>query len=224
MIEVELGPGEVAWIEVDGHLVEVRGPEVTAGPRTPAPAGPGATATAPTPSVVQRPVAQDIPKRRVTARIAGPAGAVIEAREGDGWRRVCVAPCRAEVAAGTALRATAPAGRGPLWDMPTSRPYAVPEDGGAIDLTVKPGSRQQRAGGAGLAILSGAGVAIGLAMLRTSGSLDPPSRRSYEGAIVVGMASLTLITGVAMVVSGRTRIAPAKAPRRVALAPGGLAF
>ena len=71
--------------------------------------------------------------------------------------------------------------------------------------------------------LRASGVAAGVLMIRNTEIYDGPAGRSYEGAAVAGMATITLIAGVVLAVTGKTRIREGL-HRRVSMIPGGVRF
>lgn len=135
------------------------------------------------------------------------------------WVPVCVAPCRAQVPAGSLLRV--PKDRD--HDVSGSRTFRLGEDRASATLDIKAGSRKQRLAGIGAALISASGVAAGALMIHNTEIYDGYAGRSYEGAAVVGMASITLIAGIVLAVKGKSRIREGRRSR-VAMIPGGVAF
>lgn len=230
IIEVEVGPGEVVEIEVDGVRRVIEGPPVSAPPPVVRPTPERAPRGATPPPVELPPPAFEGPRPRVessvrkdtvSVRIASPTRMTLEMRVGEGWRPLCGTPCSVEVPRDAELRVSP---RDNRKDTPVSRSFRVPDDRASIDLVVRPGSKQQRGGGVGLALLSAAGILTGAVMVEGSARYSPPGQRTYEGYIVVGLASLTFALGVGMAVTGRTRVIERKSKNRLALVPGGVAF
>jgi len=212
---------EVIEIEVpDGYGVEV---EIVDGSETSAPA---IAEPAPTPMVIS-PTPAIVPMASVAAPVTMTAVELRSRRHVpverfddriDGWVHVCVAPCRAQVPAGSLLRVPSSGDH----DVSGSRVLRLDRDDAAVSLDIHAGSRKQRRAGFGLAAISASGVATGAIMVRNTATYADPARRSYEGLLVVGMAAITLVAGVGMALAGKTRIRESR--RRVALLPNGVAF
>ena len=61
-------------------------------------------------------------------------------------------------------------------------------------------------------------------MVRNTTKYVDPNRRTYEGYLVIGMATLTMIAGISMALSGKSRLRERRADKRVAMIPMGVAF
>jgi len=222
-ILIEAPPGARVEVQRRHGLIEVlideAPPQPPPQPRAaPSPAHAHAAAGPPlTPSPAQPPPAQ-----LVELRLRSPERMNLERWVDGAWRHICASPCQIRVPQGADLRVTPAAGKRSR--APASRVFHLPPDRAAVDLTVRPGDREQRAGGLGLAFLSTGGLAAGLLMVDATARFDDRSRRSYEGYIVLGLASLTFLTGVAMAATGRTQVREVKSGRRLAWIPGGAAF
>lgn len=228
VIEVEVGPGEVVEIEVDGERRVIEGPPLQQAPTlrptpstAPRRAAPPVEPPPPVFEVARPRVESPVRKDMVSVRIASPTRMILEMRAGAGWRPLCGTPCSVEVPRDAELRVSP---RDNRKDTPASRSFHVPDDRASVDLVVRPGSKQQRGGGVGLALLSAAGILTGAVMVEGAARYSPPGQRTYEGYIVVGLASLTFALGVGMAVTGRTRVVERRTKNRLALVPGGVAF
>jgi hypothetical protein len=194
-------------------------------PSLPQPAPAAAAAAAPPVTPTAPPLADaptQPPPAMVTVRLSAPERMNLERWVDGAWQRLCASPCQHLVPQGAELRVTPAAGKRSR--APASRVFHAPHDRRAIHLTVRPGDREQRAGGVGLALISAGGIASGLLMVDATARFEDRDRRSYEGFIVLGLASLTFLTGVAMAATGRTQVRELKSGRRLALIPGGAAF
>lgn len=227
VIEIEVPEGSVVEYEIyeEGGVRVVRPRIVPAPPAptpapviTPAPAPPPAAAPPPAP----RPVAAPSPRAAPTVEVAFRSPTHLEIQRFNQatseWINVCWAPCKARVPKDAILRV----GRG--GDVPRSRPFMLPEEGRQHAVVIEPGSRRQRSAGIGIAALSSFGLITGAVMVDATARFEDRSRRSYEGYVVLGMAGLTFIAGVAMAASNRTKVREGREGRRLALLPGGFAF
>ncbi|MEZ4383706.1 MAG: hypothetical protein R3A79_20410 [Nannocystaceae bacterium] len=225
---------EVVEIEVpEGYEVEYEIIEEGAAPVAPAQPAPAPVQPAPAPQVyAPAPVPAAPPMPPVPPPSVAPAMTTVDLhaeraapierydRAIGVWVPVCVAPCRARVPAGSTLRVRADRRH----DLARSGRYRLDSDRERVALDVRAGSRQKRAAGIGLAILSATGVGTGLMMVRNTTHYSDPARRSYEGYIVMGMAAVTMIAGVGMALSSKSRLRERKAKGRVAMLPMGVAF
>jgi len=221
VIEIEVPEGYVVEYEiVDGDASATVVPAPTLQPAAPAPvAAPSVIPTVAPRAVPVRPAEVTPAMTSLELRSRKPAAVERYDRRRGGWVPVCVAPCRAEVPAGSLLRV--PKDRN--HDVSGSRTFRLDEDRASVRLDIKPGSRKQRWAGVGAALISASGVAAGALMIHNTVIYDGPAGRSYEGAAVVGMASITLIAGVVLAVTGKSRIREGRSSR-VAMIPGGVAF
>ncbi|MEZ4454070.1 MAG: hypothetical protein R3B09_31740 [Nannocystaceae bacterium] len=165
-----------------------------------------AAAPAPTPTVE---VSFHSPTRLLVQRFVPTTGA---------WVDVCWAPCRAYVPRDASLRTAR------KHDIPKSKPFRLHGDRDRHALVIRPGSRQQQGAGIGVALLSMVGMVTGAVMVDATARFADHDRRSYEGYLVLGMASVTYVAGIAMAIANRTAVREAPKGRRLALIPGGVAF
>ncbi len=221
VIEIEVPEGyEVEYEIIDGETTATVVPAPTLQPAPPA-----APITAPVvaPTLAPRPApvasAPALPMTTVDLRSRQPAAVERYDERRGSWVPVCVAPCRAEVPAGSLLRV--PKDRD--HDVSRSRAFRLDKERDWMTLDVDPGSLKQRRAGVGAALISATGVAAGLIMIRNTEYYGGHAGRSYEGAAVAGMASITLVAGVVLAATGRSKIRKGDASR-VALIPGGIAF
>lgn len=230
-IIIDAPPGARVDVHDRDGVIEViidESPSPSPSPPQPAPASAAALPATPAapPATPAAPPLVDAPTQpppaMVTVRLSAPERMNLERWVDGAWQRLCASPCQHLVPQGAALRVTPAAGKRSR--APASRVFHAPHDRSAIHLTVRPGDREQRAGGVGLALISAGGIASGLLMIDATARFEDRDRRSYEGFIVLGLASLTFLTGVAMAATGRTQVRELKSGRRLALIPGGAAF
>lgn len=223
VIEIEVPEGSSVEYEIyeEGGVRVVR-PRVVPPPAAPSPP-PVTIAPAPAPvPAPPAPVAARPPRPTPTVEVSFHSSTHLEVQRFDPaarqWVNVCWAPCKARVPKDATLR-IARSG-----DIPRSRPFSLPAERDRHALVIDAGSRRQRGAGIGIAALSSFGLVTGAVMIDATARFDDRSRRSYEGYVVLGMATLTFIAGVAMAASNRTKVREAPKGRRLALLPGGFAF
>lgn len=220
VIEIEVPEGyEVEYEIIDGETSATVVPAPTVEPVAPPVTAPSVTPTLAPRALPVRPA--EVAPRMTSLELRSREPAAVERydQRRGAWVPVCVAPCRAQVPAGSLLRV--PKDR--HHDVSGSRTFRLDQDRASATLDIKAGSRKQRLAGIGAALISASGVAAGALMIRNTEIYDGYAGRSYEGAAVVGMASITLIAGIVLAVKGKSRIREGRRSR-VAMIPGGVAF
>ncbi|MCB9569348.1 MAG: hypothetical protein H6710_19395 [Myxococcales bacterium] len=218
VVEIEVPEG----YEVEYEIVE-EGAQTAPQRVAPAPAPVPPPVVAQPPAPVPRatsPKSTRSPMTTVELRARRPVVVERYDRQRGEWVVVCRTSCTAEVPRGSLMRVRADRRD----DIPASKSFRLPSDRDHLSLDIRPGSREKRAAGIGLAILSATGVITGVAMIRDTALYADRETRTYEGYLVGGMAAITLIAGVAMAVTGKTRVRERATGQRLALLPAGVAF